>query len=109
MLNADGSAITAFTLNDADNKTTFQFDATTLQLTWQQQNIYNTAGDYIFRLTGTLVGKGSQAVDVPFKIRLRCKGSPISWAGSNDVFKNIAYTLLDASTDTTWTWPDVNA
>ena len=106
MLNADGSAITAFTLND--DKTTFQFDYKTLQLTWSQQNVYNTAGSYIFRIKGTLADKGSATVDVPFKIKLSCKGSPISWAGSSDVFKNLAYTLLDPGTETHWTWQDVN-
>jgi len=59
-------------------------------------------------LTGTLPDVGPKSVDIKFTIVFRCRGSPITWVGSNDVFKNIEYSLFDSSTETDWTWSPIN-
>jgi hypothetical protein len=59
-------------------------------------------------LTGTLPDVGPKSVDIKFTIVFRCRGSPITWVGSNDVFKDIEYSLFDSSTETDWTWSPIN-
>jgi hypothetical protein len=39
---------------------------------------------------------------------MTCKGSEIKWIGNSEIFTNIAYTLLDSSTDKAWTWTSIN-
>ena len=104
--NAERSEITEFALND--DKTTFTFNASQLKLDWQQQNVYNSSGNYIFELKGTLPDVGTKTVDINFTIVMTCKGSEIKWVGSSEIFTNIAYTLLDSSTDKAWTWTSIN-